>query len=112
MPVQYWVILIVMIDVAHVYSTLYRTYFNAGEFKKQPHVLIGVPLFCYAAGVILYLAGGIFFWRALAYLAVYHFIRQQYGFLRIYSRNENQSVLLKYIDNTAIYIATIYPLLY
>ncbi|MEO3408103.1 hypothetical protein AAFN85_29585 [Mucilaginibacter sp. CAU 1740] len=112
MPVQYWVILIVMIDVAHVYSTLYRTYFNTAELKRQPHVLIGVPLFCYAVGVILYIAGGIFFWRALAYLAVYHFIRQQYGFLRIYSRNEDHSTLLRYIDNTAIYIATIYPLLY
>ncbi|MFC0513895.1 hypothetical protein ACFFGT_06780 [Mucilaginibacter angelicae] len=112
MPVQYWVVLIVMIDVAHVYSTLYRTYFNPPEFKKQPHVLIAVPLFCYIGGVMLYLAGGIFFWRVLAYLAVYHFIRQQYGFLRIYSRRENQIPLFKYIDNTAIYIATIYPLLY
>lgn len=112
MPVQYWVVLIVMIDVAHVYSTLYRTYFNPPEFRKQPHVLIAVPLFCYIGGVMLYLSGGMFFWRALAYLAVYHFVRQQYGFLRIYSRLEKQTPLSRYIDTSAIYIATIYPLLY
>src|ERR1700712_3288571 len=53
MPVQYWVILIVMIDVAHVYSTLYRTYFNPNSFKQKHHLLIAIPLFCYIGGVIL-----------------------------------------------------------
>jgi hypothetical protein len=112
MPVQYWVVLIVMIDVAHVYSTLYRTYFNPVSFKQQRHLLLAIPLFCYMGGVMLYVGGGIYFWRALAYLAVFHFIRQQYGFMRIYSRQEKQGWIFRYIDNAAIYIATIYPLLY
>src|SRR5215216_4092875 len=54
MPVQYWVVLIVMIDVAHVYSTLYRTYFNPISFKQQRHLLVAIPLFCYIGGVVLY----------------------------------------------------------
>ena len=112
MPVPYWVVLIVMIDVAHVYSTLYRTYFNSADFKKQQHLLLAVPLFCYIAGVILYTFGGMVFWRVLAYLAVFHFVRQQYGFMRIYSRKEQSGKLYTYIDNATIYIATIYPLLY
>jgi hypothetical protein len=112
MPVEYWVILIVMIDVAHVYSTLYRTYFNPNEFKKQHPLLIAIPVFCYVVGVLLYIFDGIIFWRALAYLAVFHFIRQQYGFMRLYSRKEKQNQLYKYIDAAAVYIATIYPLLY
>lgn len=112
MPVAYWVILIVMIDVAHVYSTLYRTYFNPDEFKKRHPLFIAIPIFCYIAGILLYTAGNIIFWRALAYLAVFHFIRQQYGFMRIYSRKENQDRLFIFIDTMAIYTATIYPLLY
>ena len=112
MPIAYWVVLIVMIDVAHVYSTLYRTYFNPTELKKQHPLLISIPVFCYIGGVILYMFNGVIFWRALAYLAVYHFIRQQYGFMRIYSRKEIQNKLYDYIDAAAIYIATIYPLLY
>jgi hypothetical protein len=112
MPVQYWVVLIVMIDVAHVYSTLYRTYFSPTEFRKQHHLLIAIPLFCYVGGVILYTFGGMVFWRVLAYLAVFHFVRQQYGFMRIYSRKEIKSRYFNWIDNAAIYIATIYPLLY
>jgi len=112
MPLAYWVVLIVMIDVAHVYSTLYRTYFNPLEFKKQQPVLVAIPIFCYIAGVILYAFDGLIFWRVLAYLAVYHFIRQQYGFMRIYSRNQNEGKFAKQIDTAVIYIATIYPLVY
>ncbi len=112
MPVAYWVILIVMIDVAHVYSTLFRTYFNPSAFRQQHPLFIAIPIFCYIGGVLLYLYSGGLFWRALAYLAVFHFIRQQYGFMRIYSRKENQGRIAGCIDTIAIYTSTIYPLLY
>jgi hypothetical protein len=112
MPVQYWVILIVLIDVAHVYGTLYRTYFNPTEFERRHPLFIAIPIACYIAGVMLYVYDGLIFWRALAYLAVFHFVRQQYGFMRIYSRKEPKNRLFGYIDTAAIYMATIYPLLY
>jgi hypothetical protein len=50
------------------------------------------------------------FWSVLAYVAVFHFIRQQYGFMRLYSRNEDKTYA--WIDNLIIYSATIYPMLY
>lgn len=111
-PLAYWVFLIVFIDVAHVYSTLYRTYFNAANLKKQYTLLITIPIGCYIAGVMLYQLDALWFWRILAYLAVYHFIRQQYGFMRLYSRQENSSKLFRIIDKTAIYAATLYPLIF
>ena len=112
MPVQYWVILIVMVDVAHVYSSLYRTYFNPAEFHRNRALFIFVPLLCYLAGLALHILDGLLFWRVLAYLAVFHFIRQQYGFMRIYSRMQIQNRFFRLIDNVAIYTATIYPLGY
>lgn len=112
MPVEYWVLLVVFIDVAHVYSTLYRTYFNADRLRKQHTLLIVVPLLCYFFGVMLYHIDGLLFWRVLAYLAVFHFIRQQYGFMRLYSRTENTSKTARLIDVIAIYAATLYPILY
>lgn len=112
MPVFYWVILIVFIDVAHVYSTLYRTYFNPDSFKRQSGLLIGIPIICYVMGTLLYSFSDLIFWRLLAYLAVFHFIRQQYGFMRLYSRKEKASSIFRLIDKLAIYTATIYPLLY
>ncbi|WP_240618436.1 hypothetical protein [Pedobacter yonginense] len=111
-PLAYWVILIVFIDVVHVYSTLYRTYFNSENLKKQKSLLIFTPIICYTVGVIIYQFNGLWFWRVLAYLAVYHFIRQQYGFMRLYSRAERQSWLFATIDKIAIYTATVYPLIY
>jgi len=110
-PVYYWLILIVFIDVAHVYSTLYRTYFK-GDLYKRGAYLIVVPIACYILGVLLYSYNGIVFWRILAYLAVFHFIRQQYGFMRLYARQEQSNYWFRLIDTVAVYTATIYPLLY
>lgn len=112
MPLIYWLVLIVFIDVAHVYSTLYRTYFNPLEFKEKQSLLISIPILCYVAGVIFYNLDALLFWRILAYLAVFHFIRQQYGFMRLYSRFEKKSRLLSGIDSVTIYASTIYPILF
>jgi hypothetical protein len=112
MPLIYWLFLIVFIDVAHVYSTLYKTYFNPVEYKEKQSLLISIPILCYVAGVIFYNIDATLFWRILAYLAVFHFIRQQYGFMRLYSRFENNSKLLSSIDSITIYASTIYPILF
>ncbi|MCX2575482.1 hypothetical protein [Pedobacter sandarakinus] len=111
-PLVYWVFLIVFIDVAHVYSTLYRTYFNISTLKQQRTLLLLIPVICYISGVFVYKFDALWFWRILAYLAVYHFVRQQYGFMRLYTRNEDSSKLIHFIDKTAIYVATLYPLLF
>lgn len=107
-----WVILILLIDVAHVYSTLYRTYFDPVAFKKQRTILLAIPVIGFVIGVILYSIGPGLFWRLLAYTAVFHFIRQQYGFMRLYSRKEQKNNFSSLIDTMTIYYATIYPLLY
>jgi hypothetical protein len=111
-PAAWWVILILLIDVAHVYSTLYRTYFDRQSFRKYRQPLILIPLIGFIAGMLLYWQGPVLFWRILAYLAVFHFIRQQYGFMRIYSRQEATPAWARHIDTFTIYYATIYPLLY
>ena len=107
----FWLILIVFIDVAHVYSTLYRTYFNPDEYK-QGSLLVVVPLLCYITGVLLHSIDAILFWRILTYLAVFHFIRQQYGFMRLYSRKETATRFGIVLDKITIYSATIYPITY
>jgi len=108
----WWVVLILLVDVAHVYSTLYRTYFDRSSYKRYGWPLVLIPLSGFIGGVLLYLQGAWLFWRLLAYLAVFHFIRQQYGFLRLYSRREELSVWARRIDELTIYYATIYPLIY
>jgi hypothetical protein len=105
-----WLFLIVFIDVAHVYATLFKTYFVASEFQKRKKLLIGLPIVCFLIGIVLFSFGSKVFWSTMAYIAVFHFIRQQYGFMRLYARNESKK--WAWIDNLIIYTATIYPMLY
>ncbi|HET6228035.1 MAG TPA: hypothetical protein VFF27_17255 [Bacteroidia bacterium] len=111
-PEWFWLLLVVCIDVGHVYSTIYRTYFDKQAILKNKTLFYLSPLLIYIIGVVLYSMDALLFWRAMAYLAVFHFIRQQYGFMRIYSRNEQQPAVSRRIDTIVIYASTIYPLLY
>lgn len=106
-----WLFLIVFVDVAHVYSTLFKTYFVKEEVQNKKLLYWGIPTLSWLLGLVLYQFGSLVFWSALALIAVYHFIRQQYGFMRIYARFELNS-WSKRIDEIAVYSATIYPMLY
>ncbi|HET9056660.1 MAG TPA: hypothetical protein VFN30_07425 [Chitinophagaceae bacterium] len=112
MPEIWWVFLILLIDVAHVYSTLFRTYFDKSMQQERSQLLIIIPLLCFASGVLLYSVSYMVFWRCMAYIAVFHFVRQQYGFMRLYGRKEIQTKLFLWIDKITIYTATIYPIIF
>jgi len=108
-----WVPAILMIDVAHVWATAFRVYFDPTELKRRPCLYTLVPVLGWAAGVALYAAGSLVFWRTLAYLAVFHFVRQQYGWVALYRARVGETGRLgKWIDTAAIYLATVYPLIY
>lgn len=110
MPTWLWLVLIVGVDVTHVYSTLFRTYLDREELRKRNAIYLLTPLLAWVGGCVLYSAGSMVFWRVLAYLAVFHFVRQQYGFMMIYGRTDGPAH--KAIDKLAIYSATLYPLIY
>lgn len=107
-----WLTLIVGIDVSHVYSTLFRTYFNSNEFKENKVILTLIPLMVWLAGVGLYTLGSQIFWRVIAYVAVFHFVRQQYGFLRLYCRSEQNDRFGRWLSALVVYLATLYPIIY
>jgi hypothetical protein len=108
----WWVILVLCIDVSHVYSTLFRMYWDRQTFQQYKKLLIVIPMAAFLAGLALHLYSSMLFWRVLAYVAAYHFVRQQYGFMRLYSRKEEKTKAIRIIDSIAIYCATLYPLLY
>jgi hypothetical protein len=113
MPSWLWLVLIVGIDAGHVYSTLFRTYLVREELQHRQALLTLAPLAAWLIGCLLYSFDGLLFWRVLAYLAVFHFIRQQYGFMMIYARHErNRPVFYRSVNKAAIYIATLYPIIF
>lgn len=104
---------VVFVDVAHVWSTAYRVYLDPAERGRRPGLYVGIPLAAWVIGVLLHTAGPGVFWRALAYLAVWHFVRQQYGWVMLYRRREQGLTDLdRWLDTAAIYAATLYPVLH
>ena len=58
---------------------------DAKEFKRRRRLYLGVPALAVLVGVSLqWLGGNLWFWRVLAYLAVFHFVRQQWGWVAMY----------------------------
>jgi hypothetical protein len=112
-PEWTWITAILLIDVAHVWSTSFRVYFDIEEYKRRFSLYTLVPVFGYAVGVALYSEGELVFWKALAIVAVFHFVRQQYGWVALYRRKAGESERWTWaIDTAAVYLATVYPLAY
>lgn len=112
-PTWLWIILVLGIDVAHVYSSLYRTYFDKDEFAKRRTLYLVAPALSWLGGVAIYAAfGQAIFWSGVAYFAIYHFVRQQYGFFMLYRRGEPTVGWEYRLDQLVIYLATLHPLMY
>lgn len=117
LPLALWVVTVLGVDVAHVWSTGWRVYADPEEFHRRPALYLAVPAAAYAAGVVLYTAGPLVFWRVLAYLATFHFVRQQYGWVALYRRkggenDEPGAAWERRLDVVTIYGATLAPLVF
>ncbi|MBE9608087.1 hypothetical protein [Chitinilyticum piscinae] len=111
-PDWVWLLLIVGVDVGHVWSTVFRTYLDREEFAARRSLYLWAPLLGLAGGCLLYSLGAMVFWRTLAYLAIFHFVRQQYGFFMLYRRGEQVSPGVLRQEKALIYLSTLWPLLY
>lgn len=108
-----WIVAVLLIDVAHVWSTIFRVYLDRDAFRQRPLLYGLVPPIVFVLGVALYSERPLLFWRVLAYMAVFHFVRQQYGWVALYRGRVGQTDRLgKWFDGAVIYAATVFPLLY
>lgn len=111
-PEWTWITAVLLVDVAHVWSTAFVVYLDPAEWRRRPALYALTPLAAFAAGVALHAWGEAVFWRALAYLAVFHFVRQQYGWVMMYrARSGERDRAGRWLDGATIYLATLYPLL-
>lgn len=112
-PPWVWLAAVLLVDVAHVHATLFRTYFDGAELRRRPVLYTFAPLCAFVIGMALYQQGALLFWRCAAYLAIFHFVRQQYGWVALYRiRGGERGRVGRWIDTAAIYAATLYPLLW
>ncbi len=111
-PLWSWAVAVLLVDVAHVWSTSYVVYLDPAELRRRRLLYLGTPAAAYAAGLVLYAAGGpALFWRVVAYLAAFHFVRQQYGWVMMArARAGEHDRLGRWLDGATIYATTLVPL--
>src|SRR5260221_14479199 len=61
-PEWTWVPAVLLIDVAHVWGTGFRVYFDTDELKRRPWLYTLVPVLGFGIGVALYSEGELVFW--------------------------------------------------
>jgi hypothetical protein len=112
-PAWVWVLGVLGVDVAHVWSTGWRVLWDAEERRTWSSQLIAIPLAAYVTLVICHSISAALFWTVLAYVAVFHFIRQQRGFVALYARKGGPSALWEQrLDGLAVYAGTVWPVIY
>ena len=101
------------LDFAHIYAQWYRIYTNPME-KDNIFKYIGFIV------VTLFVFGFLLFYNYaqelsvfLIYLAIFHFIKQQYGIFRIYSRVDKvRSSCSEIVNKWFIYLSMFYPIIW
>lgn len=107
-----WLILVVGVDVSHVYSTLYRTYLLKNKSLLLKKILLIVPIICLLVAYAAAIEGTSFFWTVLVYIAVFHFSRQQIGFLRLFTLPQNRKSKIHLFNEISIYVWTLGSILF
>ncbi len=113
-PLWAWLATVLFVDVAHVWSTIFRVYLDGAEVRRRPWLYVAMPMGLYALGVALFARfGSAGFWRVLAYAAVWHFVRQQVGWVAIYHRLRGESDTLDArLDRAVAYAVTLGPVVW
>lgn len=112
-PLWIWVVFVLCIDVGHVWSTIFRTYLDKEEFGHHRALLLLAPILSFVLVAGIAFLSTFWFWRLLAYLALFHFVKQQYGFLALYKMKAKDFGVQKFFkDKWVLYLATLYPVFY
>lgn len=113
LPPWGFLLLVVGCDVAHVWGTAFRAYLDPVVRARRGGLLLLTPLACLAIGVLLHAQGPDVFWRALAYVAAFHFVRQPWGFMAWAGRRAGETSRLdRALDHAAVHAASLYPLVW
>ncbi len=113
LPEWLWIATVLLVDVAHVWGTAVLIYLDPVERRRRPLLYGLVPIGALILGAAIASESELLWWRLLAYVAVWHFARQQVGFVRLYrGRAAEQNLWGQLIDEGAVYAATLGPVVW
>lgn len=104
----------IIVDGSHVYSSLLVTYGDKDMYRQLKTYMWGIPLVIMVTAFTLsYIGKAQYFYYLLAYSAMIHFIRQEFGWMKIASKLDSSTPKwLYYTDVCTSYSMTILPLLW
>jgi hypothetical protein len=107
-----WIALVLAIDVAHVWATLWRTYLDPRARVRHRRRLLVLPALVAWLGFLLHLESPAAFWTVLAYLAIFHFIMQHVGFALLYVRKGGESRFDRKLTTLGVWAGTLAPVVW
>lgn len=107
-----WIVGVLLVDVAHVWASLYRTYLDPVARRLHRKRLVVTPLACLWLGTLLHLESPRLFWGVLAYVAIFHFIKQHIGFALLYVRAGGEGRGDRRLVTVATWAGTLGPVLW
>lgn len=107
-----WIVGVLLVDVAHVYASLYRTYLDPVARRLHRKRLLWAPILCAWFGFLLHLESPRLFWSVLAYVAIFHFIKQHVGFALLYVRAGREDSIDRKLTSWAIWAGTAAPVVW
>lgn len=82
-PLWAYIVIVVLTDVGHVWSTTFRTHFDSTENSRRWWLYNGSPIALFLVQLVVHYYNEATFWTLLGYLAIYHFAKQQYGLMML-----------------------------
>lgn len=111
-PLWAYLLCFVAFDVAHVWATAYLTYLDKEAFQRRRALYLWPVPLSFAIAFGLHLTSPVVFWTALSYFAIFHFAKQQYGFIAIYKAKAKERSRLDYrLDKLALWTGALGPVL-
>ncbi len=111
-----WIGGVLLVDVTHVWASLYRTYLDPEARRHHGQLLRSAPVVVFLLGFMIHAVAPALFWTVLAYFAVFHFIKQQVGFVALYLRAGGEfgpaSARDRLLAKLAIWVSTAGPVVY
>lgn len=98
------------VDLGHVYSTAWRTWFNAAELKSSRRYWL-LPAVLIALCVLGSQSQSFWFWSALVYFTLFHNIRQFYGILKWYQFLDRSKTQKDRLAVPLLYALTLIPMI-
>ncbi len=106
---------VLILDWGHIFAQWYRIFLNPLESRKSKYIytlsyFILIPL---VAFLMLFIVDQPYVESFLVYFVIYHFIRQHFGFIRIYSKMDGSKTQIESIfESLFIYLSMWTPVIF